>query len=153
MRDNYRPGDNYLIDDKTGLKIRASEARQQWNKIVTHGKNFDTRHPQDFVKARADRQNVPNARPRQPDAFRGPLTTALAVAAIAGDQSITVESTARMEAGDHLVIMLDSGDPFRVIIQTITDATTLVLTANMPGPAAVGKVIFDNTAMAAADIG
>lgn len=31
---HYRGGDNYLLDDNTGFKIRASKARVQWNSIV-----------------------------------------------------------------------------------------------------------------------
>ena len=54
-RDRYfKPGDNYLTDDITGLKIRASEADTQWDGAVTARQNINPRHPQDFVRAVPD---------------------------------------------------------------------------------------------------
>lgn len=34
--------------------------------------DFEPRHPQDFVRGRRDRQNVPDARPELADVFIGP---------------------------------------------------------------------------------
>ena len=50
----WRSGDYKLIDDESGLTIFASEARTLWDGSIRHFSSFETRHPQEFVKARND---------------------------------------------------------------------------------------------------
>jgi hypothetical protein len=40
-----------------------------WDGKFVHKKNWDARHPQDFVRGRSDDQTVPIARPRPEDHF------------------------------------------------------------------------------------
>lgn len=68
-RDDYRSGDWNLICDRSGRKIKASEARREWTGAIVHYSEFEERHPQDFVRGRADRQAVPFARPEPDDEF------------------------------------------------------------------------------------
>jgi hypothetical protein len=71
MRENdrYRPGDYYIICDVTGFKIRRSEAVRTWDGLLVRRDQADPRHPQEFVRARADLQAVPEPRPQPADYF------------------------------------------------------------------------------------
>lgn len=50
----WKSGDWKLIDDESGKTIYASEARQIWDGSLRHFSSFETRHPQEFVKAKQD---------------------------------------------------------------------------------------------------
>lgn len=65
----YKPGSHYKICDRTGFAMRAEDARTEWTGAVVRKDVFEARHPQDFVRGRADNQTVPNARPRPDDVF------------------------------------------------------------------------------------
>jgi len=64
-----RPGDFLRIDDRSGFRVPASETRKEWNGAIVDRRSYDARHPQDFVRARVDKQRVPDPRPRPPDVF------------------------------------------------------------------------------------
>ena len=65
----YRPGDHYLICDVCGYKIRHSESRKRWDGLRVCEKDWEPRHPQDFVRGKRDRQAVRDARPEPADTF------------------------------------------------------------------------------------
>jgi hypothetical protein len=60
------------ICDATGFKYPLSELVRQWDGAMVHWRFVDKRNPQDFVRGRAERIAVPNARPEPADYF---LTT------------------------------------------------------------------------------
>lgn len=70
-RGPLRPGDWYVQCERTGFKIPASQARREWTGAVVRKESWDARHPLEFVRARIDRQSVPDARPRVTDVFTG----------------------------------------------------------------------------------
>lgn len=147
-----KPGDHWVIDEVTGEKVPASETRKMWNGAVVSRRNFEPRHPQDFVKGRPQRYFVKDPRPRPTDSFVGPLDTTLVADASPGDTTLSVASSVRMEAGDFLSIMLDSGEPFRVLLQTVPDASTIVILTGLPGRASSGNMVYDNSAVAPAQL-
>jgi hypothetical protein len=147
------PGDHWIIDDVTGFKVLASKARLQWDGALVDKKVYEPRHPQDLIRPRRERPGVINARPRPNDVFIGPLTTVVAAAAAAGSTTLVVESTVRMAVNDRLSIMLDNGDTFLTTIFGIVDLATLTLSSPLPCSTSVGMQVFDNTAMAQADVG
>ena len=65
----YKPGDNWCICPVTGLKVRASGMRRRWDGEIVSKEAWERRHPQEFVKARSDKQSAPISRPEQPDIF------------------------------------------------------------------------------------
>lgn len=152
MADNYKPGDHWVIDDQTGQKVRASETQRQWNGLVVANRNFESRHPQELIKARRERLQVKDPRPRPIDLIIGPLTTTVAAAASAGATTITLETSVRMQAGDSLKIMLDNGDSVRRIIGSIPDATSVTLIEALPWAVSAGNAVIDVTAMAQPDL-
>lgn len=69
MSNSYRAGDYYVICDVCGFKIRASETRRRWDNLRVCTNDWESRHPQDFVRGRRDRQRVPDPRPEPADNF------------------------------------------------------------------------------------
>lgn len=62
-RDEFKFGEYNMICDRTGFKIKSGDAKREWNGLTVRKESWEPRHPQDFVRGRADRQAVPNARP------------------------------------------------------------------------------------------
>lgn len=65
----YIAGDNWVVCDECGFKTRSSQTKMRWDNLRVCLKDWEPRHPQDFVRAKRDQQRVPNARPEQPDVF------------------------------------------------------------------------------------
>lgn len=72
MADLYRPGDNYLICDVCGFKMHASETSRRWDGMQVCAKDWETRHPQDHVRGRRDKQLPAVVRPEATDRFVEP---------------------------------------------------------------------------------
>jgi len=68
-RNYYTSGDWNLICDVCSVKIKASKTKRRWDGFQVCPSCFETRHPQDFVRARQDKISVPFTRPRPPDVF------------------------------------------------------------------------------------
>jgi hypothetical protein len=68
----YVSGDFWRICDVCGFKRRASQTSKRWDGLMVCREDFEERHPQDFVRGRVDRQNVPNPRPEPTDVFIDP---------------------------------------------------------------------------------
>lgn len=61
--DYYKHGDWNATCDVCGFKFKASELRRRWDNMRVCSEDFEERHPQDFLKGKPDRQNVPWTRP------------------------------------------------------------------------------------------
>lgn len=72
MKDRYRPGDHLALCDRCGFEYYASQLRKTWDGLLVCDKDWEPRHPQDFVRGRPDRQAVADARPEPDPVF---LTT------------------------------------------------------------------------------
>lgn len=54
---DYRvPGGHNAICDVCGFKFKGSELRKRWDNLMVCGADYETRHPQDFVRGIIDRQ-------------------------------------------------------------------------------------------------
>ena len=87
---HYVPGDYNVICDRCGAKVKASQTAKEWNGLRVCRRHWEPRHPQDFVRGRADRQAVPDARPEGTDMF---LTAAVSASDL-GAVSRGAEATA-----------------------------------------------------------
>jgi hypothetical protein len=146
--EGYRPGDHWMIDARTGFKIRRSEAREEYTGAIVHKDEYESRHPQEFVRGKRDRQAVATPRPEQIDKFNGPLITHVTEAAEAGSRTIVVLNTARFIAGDRISVYLDNAEEFVVIIQAVSSSTALLLLSALPWSVAVNARVLNNTAVA-----
>ncbi|MFB6449254.1 hypothetical protein [Bradyrhizobium tunisiense] len=149
---SYIAGDFWRICDRCGFRKRASQTFRTWDGLYVCNEDFETRHPQDFVRGRKDIQNVPHARPEPLDNVIGPLLTNISVAASAGATTISVESSVRFLAADHIGVMVDGGTEAH-IIQSIPTATSIEITAPLRGSAAIGNVVINYSAVSEPDIG
>lgn len=55
--------------DRCGFVFPASELRKEWTGLRVCSKDFESRHPQDFVQGVPDKQNPPWVRPEAADDF------------------------------------------------------------------------------------
>lgn len=150
----YRPGDHWVLCDRSGRKVRSSETAREWNGLRVHVSEFETRHPQDFVRGRIDRQRVYDPRPEPTDNLLGPLTTTTTAAAVPGATTLAVDASIRFESGDHIGIMLSNGSVHRAIINTVPTTTSLTLTAatKLPDNVSSGALIINYDAVAEATV-
>lgn len=65
----YIAGDNWMICDLCGAKVRKSLMRERWDNLWVCPADFELRHPQDFVRAKTDKIYADNPRPRPEDIF------------------------------------------------------------------------------------
>ncbi len=69
MSTYYKHGDNNVICDYSGFKVKAGECRLMWNGLLVKKEFWEPRHPQDFVKGKKDRQRAAIVRNEQTDTF------------------------------------------------------------------------------------
>ncbi len=116
---HYVGGDNYILDDLSGFKIRTSIAKRipggQTGNLYVAPQRYEVQQPQDLVKGVVDNQSVAIARPRQTNRF---TVTAANVAAFSPRLSfyVTVDTLDGFAVGDFLQIMLDSGVNQKVVL-------------------------------------
>lgn len=143
----YRPGDFKRVCDVCGFVYRESQTFKRWDGLIVCSDDWEPRHPQDFVRGRSDRQSVPDPRPEMADNVIGPLMTTVSNTAAAGSVTFIVASSTRFLAADHIGVMLDSGELHRSIIQSIPDATSITVTAGLPGSVSSGGVVINYSAV------
>jgi len=56
-------GDHNAICDVCGFQYKGSQLKKRWDGALVCHKDFEQRHPQDFVRAVPERQSVRDARP------------------------------------------------------------------------------------------
>ena len=67
----YKKGDYNIICDRTGFKIKGSQAKMEWDKAFVRKQDWEERHPQDYVSTVPDYMTVPIPRPEGGDVFLG----------------------------------------------------------------------------------
>lgn len=70
--DSFILGDSNAICDCCGFKFKQSQLRKRWDGAMVCSKDWETRHPQDLVKARPERSIVKDARPEPEPRFVSP---------------------------------------------------------------------------------
>lgn len=65
----YERGSNNQICDRSGMKMKSSQSRQEWNGFVVLDDQFEVRQPQDLLRGFPDKQAAAINRPGNPDSF------------------------------------------------------------------------------------
>lgn len=78
-RNYYKPGDWNAICDRCGFKFKASELRLEWTGLRVCEDDFELRHPQDFLRAKVDKINVPWVRKEAPESTPAATSTSEAL--------------------------------------------------------------------------
>jgi hypothetical protein len=149
----YVAGDQWKICEVCGFKTRSSQTFRRWDGVYVCEADFETRHPQDFVRGRRDRISVPAPRPETIDNVIGPLTTTISAAAAASATTVSVESSVRFLAADHISIILNDGSAKRFIIMSIPSTSSIELTEPLGGAVSIGNAVTNFSAVSSADIG
>lgn len=144
----HRPNDYLVIDDQSGFTVWASDTVKEWTGLRVRKQSHDPRHPQEQVRAIAEKQTVPDPRPPGIDRHVGPLRTRTTAAASASAQTVSVASSARFLSGDRIMIALENGDFLRTTVSTV-DTGVINFTTRLPGPVASGAEIVNMTAVSA----
>lgn len=61
-------GSNYEICDRSGFRVPVGELVKEWNGLMVRRKDWEPRHPQDFVRGRTETHKG-SPRPEQVDTF------------------------------------------------------------------------------------
>jgi hypothetical protein len=77
-RIRYVRGEWKVICDVCGRRFLSSDLRKRWDGMMVCSRDWETRQPQDFVRAKIDIQAAPWTRPQSTDSFV-PLTSIIAV--------------------------------------------------------------------------
>ena len=64
---SYKPGDWKGICDRCGFTFKASELKKTWDGLMVCDKDWETRHPMDFLKAPKGEKALPWVRPENTD--------------------------------------------------------------------------------------
>lgn len=85
MKKNYYISGEWNLEcDVCSKKIKAHEARLRWDGLMVCTKDYETRHPQDFIRARHDKITVPFQRSKTtPTYFVCTLVGSTAVVGVA----------------------------------------------------------------------
>jgi hypothetical protein len=149
----YNPGDNYILDDLSGYKIRTSRAKRipggQTGNLYVAPERWEAQQPQDLVKGVVDNQSVAIARPRQQNRFTIIATNVGAFTARGGVQ-VTVLDATGFALGDNLQVMLDSGVNYFPVLTWISG---LLFQFSLILPAGVGGTIGDPPENMIVDLG
>lgn len=128
----YKPGDNYILDDISGFKVRRSKARMipggQTGRLWVDRRRYEDQHPQDFVRGVIDQQVPEVVRPRQVNQFVivGSWITAYTPA---GSDTLPLDSTDGFQIGRSVVVALDNGDVYYPTIADIVGNALVVFPA------------------------
>lgn len=75
-KDRAVVGDYNVICDLTGWKVKRSDCVVRWDGMLVRREVCEERHPQDFLRAREERNRVRDARPEGPIRTMGVNRTA-----------------------------------------------------------------------------
>jgi hypothetical protein len=67
MKTYFVPGEWNAICDQCGRKYKASQLRKRWDGLMVCQDDWETRHPQDFVRGVKEDTSVPWTRPEPAD--------------------------------------------------------------------------------------
>ena len=69
MRKVRWPGEWKVVCDVCGFWHSSNDVRKRWDGAIVCRKDFETRHPQDFLRVRAETVAPPYVRPEPTDVF------------------------------------------------------------------------------------
>ena len=75
--DYYKDGDYNAICDECGKKFKFSKLKKRWDGLFVCERDWEPRHPQDYVKGIRDNMSVPISRPEAGNNFLFPFPFSL----------------------------------------------------------------------------
>lgn len=65
----YKRGTWNAVCDVCGFEFKSDELRKNWKGLMVCRSEYETRHPQDFIRARHEDTSVPWSRPESADDY------------------------------------------------------------------------------------
>ena len=154
----YVAGDHWVLCDECGFKVRSSQTKMRWDNLRVCLKDWEPRHPQEFVRGRKDHQRVDNPRPEPADVF-------LEVNQVTEDNLEGLPVDQVLEPAAASIVFTGSAVNIPIFVAsasiTVTTATPFVVVDDILRPAAAlieystaapSAVIGINVAVASASI-
>lgn len=66
---SWKPGRWSAICDVCGFRFHSDAMYKRWDGLMVCSKDFETRHPSDFIRAKKETITPPWTRPEQTDVF------------------------------------------------------------------------------------
>ena len=63
MRNHLKLGDWNVACDVCGLKYKASQIKKRWDGLMVCSRDYEQRHPSDFLRIKTEKISVPFVRP------------------------------------------------------------------------------------------
>ena len=82
----FESGKWLVICDVCGFRKKSDEVLKRWDGLIVCKEDYETRHPQDFIRAIKEDTSVPFTRPEPTDTF----VTVDVVASTVGVQETTI---------------------------------------------------------------
>lgn len=118
----YLPGAHNKICDRTGFKVKSTDTRKEWNNLVVRRESFELRHPQDLIRSRPDRQQVPDPRSEPDNSFVGPNSVNVLNAVSTNTSGETISTAYKVPDGQNRILVVFLGVEETA---TLTDATSV----------------------------
>lgn len=140
----YDRGDWKAICDVCGRELKASLLQKRWDGLMVCQKDWEPRHPQDFVRGVADTQTPMWTRPKSSDSFipfayTQALEDTVGFTYSSGNYLLTYSD---YFASDYLYNVFFSEILFEsIFLRTYTDTTTVLDTLKL----SIGKSLADTT--------
>lgn len=71
MSTYFKPGAYSVLCDRTGFKVKNTQAQKEWTGSTVRLQSWERRHPQDLIRSVEDHQDVPDPNPEPEDSFLG----------------------------------------------------------------------------------
>lgn len=65
----YKAGQHWFICDVCGYKTRSTDKRRRWDGLIVCSNDYETDHPQKYIRVEPDGLPVSDPRPRPVDEF------------------------------------------------------------------------------------
>lgn len=138
--DYYKHGTYNAICDTCGFKHKADQLQMTWDGFFVCDKCYEPRHPQDFVRAKLDRQRVPVARP-DPDIKYNSST--IGTNAVKNQKTVHISSIQYTTQYVSVIIELNDSSYFTTrIAETPIVATAVRLEEGLPFAADAGNKVY-----------
>ena len=146
QKTTFTPGDWNVLDDLTGMKVKASETTKQWDGY--RSTKSQKRHEQDFLRGTTERIRTPWARPESDDSFKN-TASALTISsgAITKTQSLhTVDTESSASTDDLDTINGGSTNDFLILSSANSDRDVVLKNATGNIISSSGDFTLSNTA-------
>jgi hypothetical protein len=108
VRNTHRVGDHLIVDEESGHVVYRSQVLKIWDGSYRRLKSFETRQPQEFVRAKRDPKSLSDVRPDARSPSSGLMSDTV------GDTSIATPVGAAHHIYDTAIGDMEIGHDFRV---------------------------------------